>query len=437
MSRIELPRPLAHQVPILTHPARHGVVVCGRKFGKTTLGLVAVIDGRGRPGARWPGAARGAQGAWVAPSYPIASDIWRDLKVATRDVWTDKSEVERRIEFPGGGSVTVRSADNPDSLRGPNYHFVVVDEAALLAEEAWTQVLRPTLAATGGWSLFLTTPKGQNWFYTLFQRASVLPGWAAWQRPTSDNPRVPADEIEAARVELGSYVFAQEYLAEFVTPGGGLFKREHTRRYTIDSDGLYRFEDGSYSNRDVMSCFSTVDTATSEKQSADYTAIATWGVTRRGRLCLLDLDMRRLEGPAIVEALKVAGKKWQCVPWIEATSQSAHLLAFLETQSVAFKRVEPGAKDKFERALPASAMHERGDLVLPTEGPDFPWLSDYERQLYSFAPNSKAHDDAVDVTSYAAAVMTFGVGALPDQPHVKKRSEPLAGLVSRRPPPMT
>ena len=120
----------AHQRPILLSPARFKVVVCGRRWGKTASGLMATVKGHGTYRGQRKGAIDGGRIWWIAPNYGIASDIWRDLKRACRDAWIAKNEVERRIELPGGGSVTVKSADNPDSLRGSGLDGVVVDEAA-------------------------------------------------------------------------------------------------------------------------------------------------------------------------------------------------------------------------------------------------------------------------------------------------------------------
>src|SRR5262249_27305618 len=66
-----------------------------------------------------------------------------------------------------------------------------------------------------GWALFISTPNGFNWFHKLYERARRLPDWACWQRPSTDNPDVTADELANARAE-GELVYAQEYLAQFL-----------------------------------------------------------------------------------------------------------------------------------------------------------------------------------------------------------------------------
>jgi phage terminase large subunit-like protein len=134
--------------------------------------------------------------------------------------------VDRVVNFPGGGFVAVRSADNPDSLRGEGLDFVVMDECAFMQKEAWTEAIRPALSDRQGKALFISTPKGRNWFWEIYQRGlQGDEGWQSWQFPTAANPFIQASEIEAARRDLPEIIFRQEYLAEFVDDQGGVFRR--------------------------------------------------------------------------------------------------------------------------------------------------------------------------------------------------------------------
>lgn len=224
---IVLPEPLEHQIPILESQARFKVVACGRRWGKTALGLMAAVDGHGGG----IGAIDGGNIWWVTSDYKTANRvIWPNLKRATVGAWEDKSEQDKTVTLPGGGRVTVRSADNPDSLRGDGLHGLVVDEAAFQDPYLWTDVLRPALADHQGWCIFISTPNGQNWFYDLFRRKGE--GWESWQRPTSDNPLIPPEELESARLDIGPRAFRQEYGAEFMDAAGAewpgeWFKEEH------------------------------------------------------------------------------------------------------------------------------------------------------------------------------------------------------------------
>ena len=81
--RIVLPAPMDHQKAALDSQARIKVLACGRRWGKTILGMISCIIGHGE--GKWKGALNGGDIWWVAPNYTIAQHIWRLLKVALRD----------------------------------------------------------------------------------------------------------------------------------------------------------------------------------------------------------------------------------------------------------------------------------------------------------------------------------------------------------------
>lgn len=428
MAQVRLPRPLPHQAEVLAADARLKVVVCGRRWGKSALGLIAVLCGHG-PGRRYRGAAQGARGFWVAPTYGIASEIWRDLKAACGGAWEDKSESERRIVLPGGGSVSVRSADNPDNLRGVGLDFLVIDEAAFVAEEAWTEVLRPTLADRQGWAVFISTPKGINWFHDLYQRAGTTPGWTRWQRPTAENPRIPAAELEASRLELGSFVYSQEFLAEFVTPGAGLFRREWLRYYRREGDWL-TLDDGRREHVGNLRRYATVDLAASVKTTADYTVVQVWGESRSGDKFLLDQFRARVSGPELVPTIRrVALDAWACdVVWIESVGFQLALVDQARAAGIPVREL-PRDKDKIARALAATPALEAGSVWLPKS---VPWLEDLESELLSF-PNG-AHDDQVDALSDGVCEGTERGAFVPVASHLPAApASPLAGLLPATP----
>lgn len=135
-------------------------------------------------------------------------------------------QAEHTIEYPSGGEVRVRSADNPDSLRGEGLNLVVLDECAFMKQETWAEAIRPALSDRQGKALFISTPKGRGWFWNLYQNGvRHEPDWESWQLPTSANPFIDKGEIEAAKRDLPEIIFRQEYLAEFVDDQGGVFRR--------------------------------------------------------------------------------------------------------------------------------------------------------------------------------------------------------------------
>src|SRR6266849_4188087 len=68
------------------------------------------------------------------------------------------NESDLRIELISGGSIALRGADNYDALRGDGLDFIVLDEYASMAPQAWSEVLRPALSDRRGRALFIGTP---------------------------------------------------------------------------------------------------------------------------------------------------------------------------------------------------------------------------------------------------------------------------------------
>jgi phage terminase large subunit-like protein len=151
---------------------------------------------------------------------------WRVITMLARQVpGAVIRQSERMVTLPGGGSVQVKSADNPDSLRGEGLDFLGMDECAYTHEDAWTAALRPALSDRLGKAMFISTPSRRNWFFRIWQRGiDDDPEWKSFRFPTSDNPFIQPTEIEAARGMLPDRLFRQEYLAEFIEDEGAVFR---------------------------------------------------------------------------------------------------------------------------------------------------------------------------------------------------------------------
>jgi len=214
---ITLPPLHSNQRAIARHPARFKVVCCGRRWGKTMLAIVVALIA----------ALKGQRIWWIAPTYQEGLEGWRYLlKLVARIPNVGVHQVGLTVNFPGGGSIQVKTADNPDNLRGAGLDGVVFDEAAVMNAMVWELVIRPALADKQGWALFISTPQHFNWFYDLWARGQddAYPDWASWQLPTWDNPFIAEGEIEAARGEMTEEDFEQEFGASFTAVGGAVFR---------------------------------------------------------------------------------------------------------------------------------------------------------------------------------------------------------------------
>ena len=381
MATIEIVLPKLHpaqaQVRREFAAARFGVLACGRRWGKTRLGAALCVATAVQGGRAW----------WVAPSYRMALVGWRLIHALAAAV--PLAEIRRgdmAVLFPGGGEVRVRSADNPDSLRGEGLDFAILDECAFMHEDAWRQAIRPALSDRQGRALFISTPKGRNWFWRLFARAQAgEDGWRAWRFPTSANPYIRPAEIEAARRDLPERIFRQEYLAEFIDDAGGVFRRVIE---AATAEARDHAEDG---HEYVFG----VDWA----RENDFTAFAVVDVTTRA---LVHLErMNQVEYTHQTMRLKALAERFSPrVIVAEANAMGAPLIEALQRDGLPVQPFTTTAATK-QRAIDALALaFERGDIRILRDEVLIAELQAFEmKRLPSghirYAAPEGMHDDTV------------------------------------------
>jgi hypothetical protein len=196
---IELPEAHINQERIIDSDARFRVVMCGRRFGKSELSQVEIIRH----------ALVGQSVAYITPNYNLAKTFFDKLAKAV-PFTSNRSDLT--IMFPNEGSVQFFTGERLDNLRGRKFHLVVIDEASFIPdlEQGWLNSIRPTLTDYKGRALFLSTPKGKNYFYSLYLKGtSGEHDWASFKFSTYDNPYIDKAEIDDARMQLPEVVFEQ------------------------------------------------------------------------------------------------------------------------------------------------------------------------------------------------------------------------------------
>ena len=214
------------QKTIVSDTHRFRVVSAGRRFGKTFLAVRELARYARQPEQKV---------LYVAPTYRMAKGIvWDNLKAKLISLnWVKKiNESDLNIQLINGTKINIRGADNFDSLRGLEYNFIVMDEAAMIDPRAWSEVLRATVSNTQGDVMFISTPTGKsNWFYDLFMRNQEdSHNWSSFQYTSIEGGNIPLEEIEQARKDLDSRTFRQEFEASFEQYMGRIaynFDREH------------------------------------------------------------------------------------------------------------------------------------------------------------------------------------------------------------------
>jgi len=212
---IELTLPSLHpaQQCVLEGSKRFTVLSAGRRWGKSRLAAYRCLETALQGGLCW----------WVSPSFRMSEIGWQLLKsLALQVPGTSIAETHRRLTFPGGGVIEVRSADQPDSLRGAGLDLCILDEAAYISEAAWSASLRPALSDREGKALFCTSPAGRNWVYRLY--VSEDADHIGFTFPTISNPFISESEVAHAKKTLPERIFRAEYLGEFVDDSGSVFR---------------------------------------------------------------------------------------------------------------------------------------------------------------------------------------------------------------------
>ena len=196
---------------------RFRLLCAGRRMGKTHLCIARLIT--------WAASKPNSLNWYVTANYRMAKQIaWRQLKnMVPSEICVKRNETDLMVELANGSIISLKGADNADSLRGVSLSSLVVDEAAYVKQEAWEMVLRPALSDQGGPAWFITTPAGLNWFYDLWEQAQDLDDWSTHSYTTIEGGNVPPEEVEAARRTLDSRTFKQEYLASFETLSGRVY----------------------------------------------------------------------------------------------------------------------------------------------------------------------------------------------------------------------
>jgi hypothetical protein len=217
------PTPHASQALVISQAKRFNVANCGRRYGKTELGKRLLAES----------AIQGSRTAYLAPSYPMAHQFYREMLEACAGR-SQGNEANRRIGFPSGGFIDIWSMEGgADRVRGQKYHRVVIDEAAMVMglRHIWEKVVRPTLTDYKGDAWFLSTPRRGSDFEAFYRKSESDSEWQSWTLTTHDNPHIDRTEIEAAKAGLSAQAFAQEYLADFEASDSELVYPEFGKRH--------------------------------------------------------------------------------------------------------------------------------------------------------------------------------------------------------------
>ena len=235
---IQLPnnwKPRDYQLPVWQYLMRGGKrvnLIWPRRHGKDDLALHwTACASQQRVGTYWhclPESAQSRKAIWDAVNESTGR---RRIDEAFPDsICETKRNQDMFIRFKNGSTWALVGSDNYDSLVGTPPVGIVFSEFALANPAAWGY-LRPILANNNGWAMFVSTPRGRNHLYTLYNHAKESPEWFAELLTVDDTQLMPPERMTQ---EL------EEYIATFGREEGtALFKQEYYCSFEGAVSGSY------------------------------------------------------------------------------------------------------------------------------------------------------------------------------------------------------
>lgn len=362
-----------------------------------------------------------------------------------------------------GGGMWTAGAGGP--IEGKGYHLGIIDDPIKNREEADSQERRDKI-----WEWWESTflPRGEpgnkiiivmsRWHEDdLIGRLKADPGgkrvrtvrMPALAEDNDELGREPGEALcpdrydetalEQLRESVGTWTWAARYQQRPQPAGGGTFKVDDFRYYTLRDDGQIVLDHGDRRelvNLDDCYRFATADIAFTRNKRSDWTVCAHWAATPSGDLILRDLDRVQIEGPDHLPLLERAWSRTPRPAWVgvERTTSSLTLIAMAQRAGIIVRELRPD-RNKQARAEAAATLCQNGRVFFPKVSP---WLDTFEAELLSFPTG--VHDDCVDVFAYAANEVARGAvrgrnPAKPEPSTIQERiHEQLRRMGDRRSP---
>lgn len=392
------------QTEIYESKARHRVATAGRQSGKTHLAVLEAIIAT-LADSSWGGMPLDGsiECAYIYPTFEQGRKVvWPRLKAAAVQVGATPYENTGLLTFPNGRRLRLLGADNPDSLRGYTWSFVVLDEYKDMIPTVWEEIVQPALMVPRGRALFIGTPKGKNHFYELWKAAQARqeagdPEWAVFTFTSAANPAIGKNELVSITRNMSSQLIRQEIEASFVSHGGTMFKADW-----FEINGTEPLE-GEWSIAVDLAGFTKVGTSRSadyEKRDESAICIAKvgqygWWIKEiiHGRWDVRETALRIMNACRTIQCSRVGIEKG-----IMLQSVTPYMMDLMRQfnrwiEIIPLTHGNKAKRDRIQWALQGRA--EKGRIQLCPG----PWVSKFIDQACDF-PDPRSHDDLLDAAAY-------------------------------------
>jgi hypothetical protein len=181
----------------------------------------------------------------VYPTYSQGKKIlWSSITIQgdkfldyiPRQLIESTNSQEMKVVLTNGSIIQIIGSDNPDRIVGTNPRGVVFSEYALQNPRIYA-LMAPILAANKGWAIFISTPRGKNSFWELYQIASNSPSWFVYKLGLNETKHIDPVEIEREISEglMSPDLVEQEYHCSFLAGVEGSYYCKYLDRMRLNS----------------------------------------------------------------------------------------------------------------------------------------------------------------------------------------------------------
>ena len=315
-------------------------------------------------------------------------------------------QISRRELTILDNTISFRSSDRPDLLVGRGYWLAIMNEAgiSLYKQPAlWTQYVSPMLLDyKDSRCFFIGTPRGivgrdgkDNVYYKMFLKgqsgsSEYNPDYVSFKYSSYDNHLLSAEDIKKLEEETPPRIRLQELYGEFVS----------LSESCIFDPEWWTIVDDLPSEPNFFKRFISIDSAFSEKESNDESAMTVWIKTFGGDFICIDCWHDHASYPDLVTKAKemIDLHNPDCVV-VENKASGQSLIQTLRrdlgTSVIAWPPEGVRMPDKVNRAASITTYLEQGKVKLLKSW----WNKDLVNQCTVFPDGDR--DDIVDTISQA------------------------------------
>lgn len=344
----------------------------GRQFGKSLLAENQSLY--------WLINSRGCNVGWVSPIYKQCKKVFKELKKATEKSGYFKYNESDLVIEGFGSKIQFFSAERPDNIRGNTFDYLICDEFDFMKKGTWEEVLQPTVLVKGKKVIFISTPKGRGMMFKMKLNAQTDDRFRYFHFTSYDNPMIDPAEIDSIRLNIPEHIFRQEYLAEFIDGGAGLFKNVKACIKNVEASGTM------YGGLDIG-------------RADDYTVLTIGD--RNGNIKLVE-RWRQDDWSNIVKNVSELILKHKANTYIEVNNQGD---VFFELLQMKCKNlVQPFQTNVSTKPIMIEDLamsFEGGSLAIPNlewlidEVESFTYIFDEKTRRVKYGAPSGVHDDGV------------------------------------------